>query len=398
MRQKNAAVIVSLCLVLTGAVYFIIQAKYSTELQKKETALQALQEDCAALQAEISQLKTSLAGDTNESPAKMKILLDQIEALQKDNDRYIKLMSAAQGTQESGKAVSQPIEGTQNKESAAPTDHAPTASDRLQIAQLQEENQRLRNELEGLKAQLTQKVVAASAETSPLQEGAPVFRNAQLLSAYQDVLNSTSKVRTLDLLMSLSGYAAEQEMELIPIIQQAMAGGDPEVCRAALELLEPYQNAAILPLLEQGFSMTDEDTRLAALAPLAKLTDPKAADLMELAVNDASEDVRARAMEIVEQQAEDIQLISLEKGLASAYADTKSQALSQLELRGDKAVVDVVLSGLQSSNSEFRQEVNSVLQFLLDREFESYQEAVQWWQANKNRYDDDLIESEQAGQ
>jgi len=398
MRQKNAVVIVSLCLILTGAVYFIIQAKYRTELQKKETALQTLQDDCAALQAEISQLKTILPAENKDTPAQIKILLDQIEALQKDNDRYIKMMSATQGTQDSGKTVSQPIEGTPNKESAAPTDQAPTASDRLQIAQLQEENQRLRNELEGLKAQLIQKAVVASAEASTLQEGAPVFRNAQLLSAYQDVLTSTSKVRTLDLLMSLSGYSAEQEMELIPIIQQAMAGGDPEVCRAALELLEPYQNAAILPLLEQGFSMTDKETRLAALAPLAKLTDPRAADLMGLAMNDASEDVRTRAMEIVEQQSEDSQLISLEKGLASAYADTQSQALSQLELRGGKAVVDIVLNGLQSQNSQFRQEVNSVLQFLLDREFESYQEAAQWWQANKNRYDDDLIESEQADQ
>lgn len=396
MLPKKAVVITACCLIPVAAGY-IVHLKNSSALHSKNTAIQSLEAECAALQAELSEMKATLTAQGKETPDRMKVLLDQIEALQKDNDRFLKMMSKNQGTPESGTTAPSPNEIALEKDSAAaPADQASAASDRRQIARLQEENQRLQTELESLKAQLTQKAAAEIA--SALPEGAPAFRNTELLSAYRDVLTSTSKVRTLDLLVSLSGYSAQQEMELIPIIQQAMAGGDPEVCRTALELLEPYENAAILPLLEQGFGMADEDTRLAALAPLAKLNDPGAVELMGLAMNDAVEAVRSRVMEVAEQQTGDTQLASLAKGLTSAYQETQSQALSLLELRGDKAVIDVVLLGLETSNPEFKQEVNSALQFLVDREFETYQQGIQWWQANKNRYDDDLIEIKQADQ
>lgn len=261
------------------------------------------------------------------------------------------------------------------------------------IARLQNENECLRAELKNAKARLAAHAAASSAGLKTVPETPAVqFYSPRLLAAYQDVAASTSKVRTLAALKPLSEYAARQDLELIPILQEAMRGGDADVCRTAMQMLSPYESPAILPALEQALANPDEQTRLMALTAAANVNDPQVVALMEQALNSPDENVRARALEIVEDQPPPLQLLSLEKGLFSSYPDVRSESLSGLLLRGDKAALETVLSGLQSSDGEFRQQVNETLRFLIDQEFETYEEAVAWWNVNQSRYDDDLVE------
>ena len=44
------------------------------------------------------------------------------------------------------------------------------------------------------------------------------------------------------------------------------------------------------------------------------------------------------------------------------------------------------------SIKRFREEVNSVLYFLIDQEFETYEDAIAWWDQNQHKYDEDLFE------
>jgi HEAT repeat protein len=257
---------------------------------------------------------------------------------------------------------------------------------------MQREIQRLRDQVSVLQRRLQSEEVASWTNQSKAGEESLPFHDDRLLSIYQEVRNSTSKARTLQLLRSLSEYVEKQDLALVPIVRQALTGEDPETCRLAILLLEQYESPAILPAVRDAFALHDEETRLAALTPLARIHDPQVPDLLKIAFNDVSEAVRSRALEVAIEQPADIQLKSLEQGLLSMYEDTQSQTLTQLELQGDKSVVEPVIRGFQSPRPEFREEVRSVLQFLLDQEFSSYEEAFQWWQQNQHRYDDNLFE------
>jgi len=65
-----------------------------------------------------------------------------------------------------------------------------------------------------------------------------------------------------------------------------------------------------------------------------------------------------------------------------------------LEDRSDHSAVDILIEGLKDNDPDFREEVNASLDFLIDKEFKTYQEAQAWWNANKDNYDEDLFPKE----
>ena len=114
--------------------------------------------------------------------------------------------------------------------------------------------------------------------------------------------------------------------------------------------------------------------------------------MLAIALDDKSEDVRSAALEIADDHEGDIQLSVLRHAVSSPHYDVRSEAISLLEFRGDHSVVDIIIEGLLDSNAEFREEVNSALDLLIDREFKNHETARTWWDQNKDKYDEDLFE------
>ncbi len=203
----------------------------------------------------------------------------------------------------------------------------------------------------------------------------------------------TSPVKKIEFLESLTDLSLERDPTVLPILLQAINDYDPEVSIAASKMLSEYRTPEVLPVIEAALLSSNEQVRLNALEPLGEINDIVVSDLLALAYTDSFEDVRTKALDITGMMEEgDIQLKALSSGIGSTNEDVKTEILSILEFRGDRDSVSIVIEGLKDPSPEFREEVNSVLSFMIDQEFSSYNEAVKWWDSNKNRYDEDLFE------
>ena len=206
--------------------------------------------------------------------------------------------------------------------------------------------------------------------------------------------SAISSERKIELIESLNELSLEQDPSIINVVRKALEDPNPEVQRAAIELLEDYQTPEILPVITQALKSSDEQTREYALRPLSNINDPKVGQLLVQALDDTSEDVRSAALEIAEDQEEHIKLNVMEKGITSPYNDVKEAVISMLEDKADRKAVDILIMGLKNSDDNSRQLINEALDFLIEKEFETYQEAQSWWLANKNNYDDELFKIE----
>jgi len=206
--------------------------------------------------------------------------------------------------------------------------------------------------------------------------------------------SATGPERKIELIESLGKLSLEQDLSVIDVVRKALDDPNPEVQHAAIELLEDYQIPEVLPVIAQALKSPDEQTREYALRPLSHINDPKVGQLLAQALDDASEDVRSAAIETSEDCQEHIKLGVMEKAITSPYDDVKEAVVSMLEDRGDRKAVEILIIGLKNSDANSRQLINEALDFLIEKEFETYQEAQSWWLANKDKYDDDLFKIE----
>jgi HEAT repeat protein len=177
-------------------------------------------------------------------------------------------------------------------------------------------------------------------------------------------------------------------------VQKAARDQDAEVAQAALDLLNGYESPDILRAVETAMQHADEQIRENAVRLLENVDDPQVGGLVALALDDTSENVRSAAIAVAEVQNEDIQLAVSQTAIASPYDEVKGAAVSMLENMGNKRAVDVLIDGLKDDNSDFRETVSETLESLIDKELKSYREAKDWWNRNKNKYDDELFEIE----
>ncbi|MBA7702445.1 hypothetical protein ES703_111213 [subsurface metagenome] len=249
----------------------------------------------------------------------------------------------------------------------------------VELALLKEENKRLKKELERLQLLLIQEDRIVTG-----------YQNAEEVSREFELRRSP--VRKIDFLESLSQLSEERDPTILPTIQKALDSLDPDVAIAASRLLKNYKSAEVLPVVEQALLSSNDEVRVNALEPLGNIDDPLAVDFLINALNDKSEAVRSQVLEIAGDQEGEIELAVLSAAMNSLYDDVRYEALSLLEFRGDSDVVPILIEGLKDPDLEYVEETNSVLSFLIDQEFLSYEDATSWWEQNKDRYDEDLFE------
>jgi hypothetical protein len=206
--------------------------------------------------------------------------------------------------------------------------------------------------------------------------------------------SATSVERKIELIESLSLLNVEQNPAVITIVQETLDDPNRELGRAAIELLSDYNTPDILPVIAKALTVADDETRVNALTLLRDSDDPQAGLLLIQALDDPSEDVRTEALEAAEEQGDPIKLSIMEKGISSPYTDVKNTIISMLEERSDHRAVEILIEGLKDSDLAFREKVNESLNFLVDEEFKTYEEAQQWWATNKSNFDDELIRVE----
>ena len=263
----------------------------------------------------------------------------------------------------------------------------------------EEEVQRLKQEVENLKRALAeasdrkeQEQIASKSPNDRKEQSRRYYKDRDkvdtIIAEFKSAVNAKRKV---ELIESLSELSFGRDPSVISFVQEALDEPEPEVRRAAIELLEDYESTEILPVITQALKDEDEQIREEALMALSGVNDPQVGELLAQALSDTSKNVRTAALEVAEEHKDSIKLRVMEEGISSQYNDVKYEVASMLEDKGDHRAVEILIEGLKDNNSDFRDEINEALYFLIDEEFETYEEAQAWWVENKDNYDDELF-------
>jgi len=180
------------------------------------------------------------------------------------------------------------------------------------------------------------------------------------------------------------------------IVNKALDDKNPAVRSAAMESLADKEvpDPEAVALVEKALKDTDEQIRQDAVELCSDISDPKVGKILAQALADPSEDVRAAAISVADEKDKSIRLDVLKQAVTSPYEDVKDSSLSSLIDMSSPQAVDVLITALKDPNPQFHEDVKSAISFLVSQDFETYDQAKKWWDANRNKYDEDLIEKD----
>jgi hypothetical protein len=192
----------------------------------------------------------------------------------------------------------------------------------------------------------------------------------------------------------LSDYADEHPESAALMVYNILDDNDPDVRSAAMEMLamKEINDTNVAYVAAKALKDEELQVRLSAVEACAAVTDPVVGDVLNEALNDSSEEVRTSAMQMADQKEPVIRLPVLKAGITSKYDDVKENAVSSLIDASSPVAMDILIMGLKDTNPDIRDSVKSAISFLVSQDFDTYEQAYKWWNANRNKFDDELTE------
>jgi hypothetical protein len=237
--------------------------------------------------------------------------------------------------------------------------------------------------------------------TRPVKEKRKIILSSQpndaapLAETKEMNLEQLSALKTSDEKLEWIPEFAEAHPEAITaMVEKALGDGDVDVRSTAMQVIIDNEVPNAVGPVSKALKDKEEQVRQQAVEACEYIDDKQAAPLLSEAINDTSEDVRAAAFMVADQKDADTKAALYKAGITSTYEDVKDATVSGLVDMSSPKAVDILLEGLKDSNPDVRENVSSSLSFLIGQEFENYNDAKKWWDKNRNRFDDELVEKE----
>lgn len=179
--------------------------------------------------------------------------------------------------------------------------------------------------------------------------------------------------------------------ELLAFVAKLLGLKDESLRLRAVDLLAGNTAAAILPILEGALADPSEAVRMNAVAAVAQVRDDAVVGYLGKVFEDGSENVRLAGLDVLENQTQDRKLKVLGRALQATHSDVQTAAIGTLQLESTAQSVEVLFDALDAADPEVRHEAQFSIDFLVDREFSSADEARTWWIENKDKFDRDLV-------
>lgn len=190
-------------------------------------------------------------------------------------------------------------------------------------------------------------------------------------------------------------FADAHHEQITAMATIALDDKDVEVRSAAMETLIDNEVPDALAVITKAMKDKEEEIRQQAVEACDFLDDKLARPVLVAALADESEMVREASLRVAELKSNDAKISVYKAAIASKYEDVKQAAVPALVDMSTPQAVDILLEGLKDPDHEFRQVVSQLLDLLIGQEFESYQDGKKWWDANRKRFDEDLVEQEE---
>jgi hypothetical protein len=231
--------------------------------------------------------------------------------------------------------------------------------------------------------------MAQQAPSSPQLEAPPMPEPADL-KPLESLKTAEEKIDFI------TDYADEHPESAAIMAYKALDDNDVKVRTAAMEMLAMKESSDpnIVFVAAKALKDSELQIRQSAVEACTAVTDPAVENVLLEAIADSSEEVRTAAIQLADQKEPAIRLSVLEVGITSQYEDVKEPVVSSLIDISSPAAMDVLITGLKDANPDFREDVKSAITFLVSQDFDTYDQAQKWWNANRDKFDDELIEKD----
>ena len=220
-------------------------------------------------------------------------------------------------------------------------------------------------------------------DTSPIAE-----KKEMNLEQFSALKTSDEKVEWI------SEFADARPEAITAMAEKALGDSDVEVRSAAMEAIIDNEVPNAVGPVSKALKDKEEQVRQQAVEACEYIDDKQAAPILTVAINDESEDVRSAVFMVADQKDADTKAGLYKAGITSSYEDVKEATITGLVDMSTPKAVDILLEGLKDSNPDVRENVSSSLSFLIGQEFEKYNDAKKWWDKNRNRFDEELVEKD----
>lgn len=155
----------------------------------------------------------------------------------------------------------------------------------------------------------------------------------------------------------------------------------------ATDELAKKDYSTIVSVVTESLDSPDPEAREDILDALMDVDDYQVNTPLLKALEDDNPDVAEKAMEVMDNIHSSNILPGLERALSDGDEDIRGQALSILEDITDHRAIDILIEkGLFNDYSSTREDVLDSLNFITDQDFETSEEAVQWWKLNRDTF------------
>jgi HEAT repeat protein len=205
---------------------------------------------------------------------------------------------------------------------------------------------------------------------------------ADLLLSYQTASNIGEKVDALNEL------AGRDDPEAFKLLMQAASQGDAQEQVAALDALAESPRAEHLPAVQSAMLSQDLDVRLSGLSLLSQIHSESALPLWTAVLNHPSAEVVQYGLEQVAELPARLQVPIAQQALTRNQPWMTEQSLNLLGGITSKPAVEALIPFIEHPTSGDL--AQSGLFFLLSEQFDTVEQATQWWQQNGETLGPDL--------
>lgn len=178
--------------------------------------------------------------------------------------------------------------------------------------------------------------------------------------------------------------------DILEVINTALDEANAEVREAALDAIMDINDPKVIPTVVKALDDEDPELREYALDALMDVDDPSLNEAFLKALDDESLDVREAAADMMLFIESPNIIDSLAKSMLDPNEDIRDMALITLEDIPDRRSVDVLIQyGLLNDNETIREDALDSIEWITDMEFENYEDARRWWDANRSNFEFD---------
>jgi hypothetical protein len=178
--------------------------------------------------------------------------------------------------------------------------------------------------------------------------------------------------------------------DILEVINTALDEANAEVREAALDAIMDINDAQVIPTVVKALDDEDPELREYALDALMDVDDSSLNEAFLKALDDENLDVREAAADMMLFIESPNIIDSLAKSMLDPNEDIRDMALITLEDIPDRRSVDVLIQyGLLNDNETIREDALDSIEWITDMEFDNYEAAREWWDANRDNFEFD---------